>query len=165
MREFHPQGQPAIHVNVDIASEHLGLTVFERQILTGGRKIRAASTEALAALSGLLTVDGVAVAEGDQILVKDQADRAANGIYVAAKSAWSREPAPAGATAFLEVQQGTVNTGTCGLRRSTRWRAAVLPGQAVGVLGPAGHGQSGPDLRSIGAGRVRHQIARVERMR
>jgi hypothetical protein len=112
MREFHPQGPPSTQTNVAIASEQLGLTAFERQLLTGGRKVRVASTAALATLSGLVTVDGVTLAEGDQVLVKDQVDATANGIYAAAGGAWSRESLPAGATAFLSVQQGTANTGT-----------------------------------------------------
>ena len=112
MREFLAQGQPEALSNVHIASEHLGLTVFERQLLTGGRKVRLASDGPIATLSGTQTVDGVVVAEGDWIFVKNQAATTTNGIYVVASGAWSRESLPAGATAFLKVQQGTVNSGT-----------------------------------------------------
>lgn len=39
-------------------------------------------------LSGLQTVNGVSVMEGDRVLVKDQIDPAENGIYVASAGAW-----------------------------------------------------------------------------
>jgi len=49
-----------------------------------------ATTTNLAALSGLLTIDGVTVAAGDRVLVKNQTASQFNGIYVAASGAWSR---------------------------------------------------------------------------
>lgn len=49
-----------------------------------------ATTANLASLSGLLTIDGVTVAAGDRVLVKNQSATADNGIYVASASAWSR---------------------------------------------------------------------------
>lgn len=51
--------------------------------------VRVATTAALT-LSGLQTVNGVALAADDRVLVKDQADATENGIYVAAASAWQR---------------------------------------------------------------------------
>lgn len=53
------------------------------------RPCRVASTAALT-LSGLSTVDAVALASGDRVLVKDQADTTTNGIYVASTSSWQR---------------------------------------------------------------------------
>jgi hypothetical protein len=50
---------------------------------------RVATTAAIT-LSGLQTVNGVALADGDRVLVKDQADTTTNGIYVASTGAWSR---------------------------------------------------------------------------
>lgn len=41
-------------------------------------------------LSGQQTVNGIAVVEGDRVLVKDQADATENGIYVVSTSAWQR---------------------------------------------------------------------------
>jgi len=49
-----------------------------------------ATTANLAALSGLLTIDGVTVAAGDRVLVKNQTLSQNNGIYVAASGAWAR---------------------------------------------------------------------------
>lgn len=50
---------------------------------------RVATTAAIT-LSGLQTIDGVALAAGDRVLVKDQASSADNDIYVAATGAWVR---------------------------------------------------------------------------
>jgi len=49
-----------------------------------------ATTVNLPTLSGLLTIDGVAVQQNDRILVKDQTTQATNGVYLAATGAWSR---------------------------------------------------------------------------
>ncbi|WOC77640.1 phage tail protein [Stutzerimonas frequens] len=76
--------------------------------------VRVASTVALASLSGLQTVDGVALAAGDRLLVKNQAAGATNGIYIVATGAWTRA---ADADASIEVtpgmlvavEQGTIN--------------------------------------------------------
>ena len=52
--------------------------------------VRVATTTNLAALSGLLTVDGITVVAGDLVLVKNQTTGTQNGVYVADSSAWSR---------------------------------------------------------------------------
>lgn len=51
---------------------------------------RVASTANVPTLSGLLSIDGVTVAAGDRVLLKDQSAPAQNGIYIASASAWSR---------------------------------------------------------------------------
>lgn len=50
---------------------------------------RVATTAAIT-LAGEQAIDGVAVVEGDRVLVKDQADQTANGIYVADTGNWAR---------------------------------------------------------------------------
>ena len=50
---------------------------------------RAATTAAIT-LSGLQTVDGIALVANDRVLVKNQANGAANGIYLASTGAWTR---------------------------------------------------------------------------
>lgn len=52
--------------------------------------VRVATTAAIT-LNGTQTVDGVAVVSGDRVLVKDQADQTANGIYVADTGNWTRD--------------------------------------------------------------------------
>jgi hypothetical protein len=49
-----------------------------------------AATTANITLSGLQTIDTVAVKAGDRVLVKDQTAQEENGIYVASATAWSR---------------------------------------------------------------------------
>ncbi|MFJ7798473.1 phage tail protein [Pseudomonas sp. NPDC096950] len=51
--------------------------------------VRAATTGTIA-LSGLQNIDGVQLAVADRVLVKDQANAAQNGVYVAATGSWSR---------------------------------------------------------------------------
>jgi hypothetical protein len=48
------------------------------------------ATTANITLSGLQTINGVAVVADDRVLVKDQTDTVDNGIYVVSTSAWSR---------------------------------------------------------------------------
>ena len=53
--------------------------------------VHVASTGNLV-LSGLQTVDGAGLMEGDRVLVKDQVLPQENGIYVASATAWRRAP-------------------------------------------------------------------------
>ncbi len=71
--------------------------------LDGKQSVRVATTAAIAK-TGLQTIDGVALAAGDRVLVKDQAAAPAeNGIYVAAVGIWTRA---ADADQALEVTPG-----------------------------------------------------------
>ena len=68
------------------------------------------------ALSGVQTIDGVALAVGDRVLVKDQADAKQNGLYLVATQAWTRTTdadtgAKLNAGARLYVEEGAVNGG------------------------------------------------------
>ncbi|MEP9319952.1 phage tail protein [Pseudomonas sp. LABIM340] len=53
------------------------------------QSVRAATTASIT-LSGLQTVDGVALAAGDRVLVKNQSYSVDNGLYVVASGAWKR---------------------------------------------------------------------------
>lgn len=80
--------------------------------------VRVATTGAnIASLSGTMTIDGVAVAAGDRVLVKDQTTASENGIYVVATGAWSRstDAATTGdltGGSFVFVEQGTTLSDT-----------------------------------------------------
>ena len=55
------------------------------------KHVACATTAALAFLSGLPTIDGYTVKDGDRVLVKDQTDAEENGIYVVNQNgAWTR---------------------------------------------------------------------------
>src|SRR5260221_2815249 len=49
-----------------------------------------AATTANITLNGLQTVDGIALAANDRVLVKNQTSGANNGIYLASSSGWTR---------------------------------------------------------------------------
>jgi hypothetical protein len=71
-------------------------------------------------LSGLQTVDGISVAAGDRVLVKNQTNGAENGLYNAASGAWTRTTdadAAAEVTAGLTVM---IEEGTT--QADTQWR-------------------------------------------
>ena len=53
--------------------------------------VRAATTANIT-LSGVQTIDGVALVAGDRILVKDQTAAQDNGIYIVGTGAWQRAP-------------------------------------------------------------------------
>lgn len=88
------------------------------QGLSGGLAVKApvrAATTASITLSGLQTVDGVALAEGDRVLVKDQTATTENGIYDASTGSWQRSKDFDGANDFVQgtmvlVQQGDLYT-------------------------------------------------------
>ncbi|MBB6633570.1 hypothetical protein [Cohnella thailandensis] len=77
--------------------------------------VRVATTANIT-LSGLQTIDGVALAAGDRVLVKNQTTGSQNGIYVASASTWTRA-ADADTTAKIAagirvyVREGTVCGG------------------------------------------------------
>jgi len=77
---------------------------------------RVASTVNLAALSGLIAVDGVTVAANDRVLVKNQTTQSANGIYVAASGAWTRaldaDTSAELVNAAVYVSEGTTQADT-----------------------------------------------------
>ncbi|MGW8169627.1 MAG: hypothetical protein ACWGHH_06450 [Sulfurovaceae bacterium] len=71
------------------------------------------ATTANITLSGTQTIDGVSVAAGDRVLVKNQTTGSQNGIYVVSASAWSRaadaDTALELTSAYVLAEQGTVN--------------------------------------------------------
>lgn len=71
-----------------------------------------AATTANITLTGTQTIDGVAVAAGDRVLVKNQTTASANGIYVAASGAWARSSDVITANTFLFVEEGTAAADT-----------------------------------------------------
>lgn len=96
------------------------------------QSVRVATTGSnLAALSGLLTIDGITLVANDRVLVKDQTTGSANGIYVAASGAWARSTdadANAEVTAGLSVM---VTEGTT--LADTQWRLTTNDSIVVGT--------------------------------
>jgi len=63
-------------------------------------------------LSGLQTIDGVALGINDRVLVTAQNDPARNGIYAAGLLSWSRTAAEGTATSLAAATPWVVNSGT-----------------------------------------------------
>ncbi len=84
-----------------------------RSGLDAKESVRAATTANIT-LSNTQTVDGVALAVGNRVLVKNQTNAAENGIYVVASGAWTRATDADSSTdlssgTFVFVEQGTAN--------------------------------------------------------
>jgi len=90
------------------------------------------ATTANITLSGLQTIDGVAVTAGVRVLVKNQTNTSQNGIYAAATGAWTRttdaDTWDKLVSAFLFIESGTANAGTA-------WYCSAQPGGTLGVTG------------------------------
>lgn len=63
-------------------------------------------------LVGLQTIDGITVASGDRVLVKDQTSGTQNGIYIASSNAWVRAPDADRSDEILTGMQVYVSEGT-----------------------------------------------------
>lgn len=91
---------------------------------------RAATTAAIL-LSGLQTIDGVALAAGDRVLVKNQADQTTNGIYVADTGNWTRDLDFDGA---YDVITGTLVSAYSGTANGTvYWKVTTTGTITIGT--------------------------------
>lgn len=70
---------------------------------------RAASTSQLITLMGEQTVDGVALVDGDKILVAGQGVATENGPYIVRAGAWERDAVTLAHGFFVHVDEGTAN--------------------------------------------------------
>jgi hypothetical protein len=77
---------------------------------------RVATTENIT-LSGLQTIDGIALSQDDRVLVKNQTTASQNGIYNASSAGWTRTSDASDSSQVtsgmsLNIEEGTVNGGT-----------------------------------------------------
>lgn len=100
---------------------------------TALKKVRMASTANLT-LSGTQTIDGIAGAVGDRVLVKNQTTGSQNGIYVLASGSWTRatdaDTAAEIAGVVVAVSDGTLYGGT---RWGTKFKSSNTLGTTAMV--------------------------------
>jgi hypothetical protein len=88
------------------------------------------ATTANITLSGLQTIDGVTVAAGDRVLVKNQTSAADNGIYVVSASTWVRS---ADMNAWSEVPHAFVFVEAGTTQADTGWACTSNEGGTLGT--------------------------------
>jgi hypothetical protein len=91
---------------------------------------RVATTVNLALLNGLLTVDGVVLVADDRVLVKNQTDTTANGIYIADTGDWPRAKDCDGS---YDLVQGSLISVTAGASQSGFWQVSTADPIIVGT--------------------------------
>ncbi len=109
--------------------------------------VKAATTSAIA-LTGLQTIDGVALAVNDRVLVKDQSTPSENGIYLVSSGAWSRA---ADYNAVNEINQSAVLVLAGGVANG---KGSFIQTSTISTLGDAINFTpfSGPVVNSAGNG-------------
>ena len=89
-----------------------------------------ASTVANITLSGTQTIDDVALAIGDRVLVKNQSTASENGIYEVQSGAWTRA---VGADDWAEYEGAVVFVISGSGNHGTTWYCSAQPGGTLGV--------------------------------
>ena len=113
-----------IHVRVEI--ERTGAAGRD----DNSRLVKIAATAPIT-LSGLQTIDSVALLAGDTVLVTAQADARMNGVYLASATAWTRDP---GADEGLDLPSGTswfISAGTT--NAGSLWRLQNSDAPAINI--------------------------------
>lgn len=82
------------------------------------KPVRVATTGPIT-LSGLQTVDGVALAVNDRVLVKDQSNKVENGIYTVTSSTWNRSYDAKDNRSVTQGMSVSVDDGTT--QADTQW--------------------------------------------
>src|SRR6267142_2123176 len=120
--------------------------------IVSSTSVRAASVGVNLTLTGTQTVDGIALAAGNTILVKDQTSIPTNGLYTVAGGAWTRMAAmdtwaevPG---MIVSVQEGTTN-------HDTIWLSVADAGGTLGTTNITFAQIPGPSDITAGAGLLR----------
>ncbi len=108
--------------------------------ITGHYRARVATTASLPATSGLQDIDGVTVAADDDVLVKDQAAPAQNGLYTVKLGAWVRRDGFYSGT-LIVITEGTVNANSIFILQTAD---PITWGTTDVVFGAFGGGDVGP---------------------
>lgn len=95
-----------------------------------GEEVRAVASGNIT-LANLPTIDGVALANGDRVLVAGQTDSAQNGVYVAGAGAWIRASAESVMSGLAHGIAWKVNEGSG--NKDSLWVALNDPGLTLGT--------------------------------
>jgi hypothetical protein len=97
--------------------------------LSWKQPVTCASLANIPTLSGLLTIDGVTLTDGQRVLVKDQSQAKQNGIYIAHATAWEYA---VGADDWSEYV-GAIVFVVEGSQGGSAWYCLAQPGGTLGV--------------------------------
>ncbi|MEI7050524.1 phage tail protein [Pseudomonas koreensis] len=100
--------------------EYVDTKILEELYKLDSKQSVRAATTANIALSGLQSIDGVALAVGDRVLVKNQNAAKDNGIWVAAMAGWSRSADADSNTEVTSALSVSVEQGAT--LADTRWQ-------------------------------------------
>lgn len=127
-------GNQSIYVGTTGQAERIDSSGVAQKLLDSSDWIKPdvrAATTANITLSGTQTVDGIALAVGDRVLVKNQSTAAQNGIYVVASGSWTRS-ADTGSSALMAGAAVAVITGTqAGRTYQTKFKATDTLGTSA----------------------------------
>jgi hypothetical protein len=88
---------------------------------TGGPVV-VASTSNVTSLSGLLTIDGITLTEGQRVLIWEQTTTSQNGIYTVSSGAWTKDTTDSKSGVMVFVENGlTYNDWTFQAISDTSW--------------------------------------------
>lgn len=159
----------ALPVGTPLSSSHATTKAYVDAAINGlsWKNSVVAATTANITLSGVQTLDGVAVTASQRVLVKNQSSQSQNGVYVVAAGAWIRAvdfdqvtPADEVNSAAVFVQQGTLQADTAWTQTApvvTIGSDAMVFAQFAtgGLIGGTGLTLTGNQLDVVGtAGRI-----------
>jgi hypothetical protein len=126
--DFDGEGYITGLLNPSSGSDAANKSYVDALVATGLRwatngPVKAASTGNIASLSGLLTIDGVTLTNGQRVLVWQQSTTSQNGIYTVSASTWSKDPTDSKAGIMVFVEGGsTYNDWTFQAITDTSWQ-------------------------------------------
>jgi hypothetical protein len=141
---------PVINVPLPSQGHHAANKEYVDGIFAEGvdpvDEVRAASTANIASLSGLLTIDGIVLAAGNRVLVKNQTTITQNGIYTVSSGAWTKVIADSGVGALVFVHEGATQNDYKYYCRSDNTWILWSRTDTYGIIGSGGLVKTGTNF-------------------